>query len=481
MSLLIKFTVFILFYAGSSVTVFLALSRLSRFDRQSTWPMFLISIGIGPVAISWILVQAIRLFPGHGNFFYLTVMLAATLAILAWGWDKNRWRIIQSSATKGFKAVLTWRPVEKIMGVILAVVVLSNLFLAIFAPATENDAIQYITVAKMMIERHSFDFYPVVQPQPNGFYAISSHPLGFMGMYLSTYILQNSDALSPFIKIVSPLFVIFTLSALWGAFRQSRPIYPITASLVLICTPCYFIQSSQLSIDSFRMYLLFAAVLWMIEFCKRSAPDMGMAIAVGVVAGLSMYSHSIGLLFTLPLIMPIYLLFHPKPWREWFRDGLLIVCVALFFGGYRIVANMILFGSPICDHLPVYDLKNIKYNEYVWYAAKMFNLKDKIFHGLLKGFTNLRSFGLSYWLSIGIVPIIFLNFIKKRCGSTERFLLSGVIAVIVLFYGAVILSLCLNMHVFIANVRYLMTIQPFIAITAAFFWGTLYENLENRS
>ncbi len=478
MYLLIKYIIFIFFYVGSSLSFFLAISRLARIDNHKAWPIFLISAGLGPVFTSWVLTRTMILLPGQSNLFYLGTVVVFTLLVLAWGWNVTILRELLCSVKKALKSPWDWSPMERILGALLAVVLSANVFLSMASPVTENDAIQYLTVVQIMFKRHSLEFYPVIKPMPNGFYAISCHPVGFMGIHLWTYILQGSSGVSPFVKMVSPLFVLFTLSAFWGTMEKYRPFYPLIASLILICTPCYFIQSSQLGIDSFRIYLLLASVLWMLELCKRPKPDLGFAAATGLVAGLSMFSHAIGVLFTLPLILPIYFLYGHRPWRQWFEAALVITVVAILLSGYRIIENILLFGAPIYDHLQIYDLENIRYDDYVWYGARLLDEKDKIIRGLLKGFTNLKYFGLSYWFSLGMILVLLFKDIRHL--MDKKFLhITGIVVVILLFYGAVLLTYFLNMHVFIAHFRYLMTIQPLIAMTGAIFMGIAYEKMES--
>ena len=451
-----------LFYLLSSSGFFLFLAKLGRVKRERGVRLFLISLGLGPVFASWVLTMTVRLKPGMENGFYLSVVGLVLLVVSAWGWKSN----------SGVRHVLIehlilWRPslgqtvAEKCLHLTLWMLLLLLFVLALFAPITENDAIQYVVVAKTMFERHSLDFYPVIEPLPSGFYAVSSHPVGFMGLYLMTFMLQGASEVTIFIKIISPIYVLCTIAAFYGLLGPDRKLERPVAVLLLLSTPCYFSQASQLSIDSFRMYLLVAALFWALELTREETRAWRMATTVGIVTGLSMYSHSIGLLFSLPLVLPVVFLLGGPPLGARMSRCLIITTVALVLGGYRIVENLMLFGTPIYDHLPVYDLERIHYDEYVWYSSYLFNVFDKVIKGLLKGFSSVRAFGAGYW----IFAFVSIALLFNRRGLSRDFMCC--LLVIFLFYCAVVLSMLLDMHVFIANFRYLMTVQPFVALAAA--------------
>ena len=479
-NIITKIAAFTLLIASVSVFFSICLLRLSSAENENFWSFFQISLGLGPCFLSWILTQSVRILPGHSNYLYMGIMYMAALIIIVLGWDIETLRKLRTHVDSSIRNLLSWSKLEKGLGVLLVTVILVHLYLSVFSPVTENDAVQYIVVARMIFKKHSLSFYPVIKPLSNGFYAVSSHPVGFLGLYFLVFLLQGGAHITILVKLFSPLYVIFTVVAIWGVLKEYRPLYPLLASLILICTPCYFAQSSQLSIDSYRMYLLFVAIIWVLELSKKHKLNRRFAIATGVVAGLSMYSHSIGLLFTLPLGLPLLLFYKHGSWKQCIGTTLIILAVALLIGGYRLVANILMFGSPIYDSLPVYKLENIRYDEYVWFSSGLLDGRDKIIKGVLKGFSNLAGFGWSYWFAFFMLAIHVMKNLKDLFNEEFR-ILTGCLAVIIIFYSGVVLSYLLGLHVFIANFRYLMTVQPFIAVVGAFFLGMGHDKIKSFS
>src|SRR5262245_54395218 len=73
----------LLSYAGASAAIYLALARFVRVQSRAL--ALLLCIGLGPIAISRVLVVCYRLLPGLDDFAYVWLCIAAFVAIGAYG------------------------------------------------------------------------------------------------------------------------------------------------------------------------------------------------------------------------------------------------------------------------------------------------------------------------------------------------------------------------------------------------------------
>jgi len=343
--------------------------------------------------------------------------------------------------------------------------------MAIILPLREKDATHYATVARLIYQRKNITFYPLINADPEtGYYAVSCHPLGYISLEVWSYLLQGSSQYPGLIKIISPIYVCYSLLLLWYLLSRRGYIYGILGALLLIATPSYFIQSSICGIDAFRVYMFLLAFVWLYKLIQNE--NLKVSGLTGFVVGMSMYSHSIGGVFTIPFFLIIYLIFSKQKYSHKILNLIIVVIVALLFGSSRYISNYFTFGSPVYDSLPVYQLEKLGHKEYKRYKKEIVTPLDRIIFGALAGFSKIKFFGLSYW--IFLLSFIFSFKVIKNDKLSCIFLW-----VILLYYMCLILSLILDLDVFIGNYRYFLTIQPFVAYIAALFLGNLYEKVVN--
>ncbi|MCC7483951.1 MAG: hypothetical protein IT529_03085 [Burkholderiales bacterium] len=464
----------LLTYVLSGCALFLAAQRFLRLPAAEVPRLFWLSFGAGPVLVSWLLVTAMQLAPGLPQLAYVVAVEAGLVALGLAGWPaRSELRPVAAGVCESVRRLRAWSGIERVTAFLLLAMLAGITGFALLLPITENDAIQYALVSRMFYERDTLAFYPVVRPDPaTGFYAVSSHPLGFMGLYLWSFMAQGSAGQLGLVKLVSPAFVCFSLLAL-AALHWRRPrLVTLTASLLLLATPVYFIQASLLSIDSFRIYLLVAAAGWTLETAERGAARPRLKWVAGIFCGLSMFSHSINLVLTIPLLGAAYLVVAGGPVFERLRVASLIGVTAIVVGGERILSNFLQFGMPIYDFLPVYELRFIRHPAHVWGEAGIIDAWDRVVGGVLRGFADPRSYGITYWIAAaGLVAWLLRWPARDWAGPTEKLLLATT-ACLYVFAAATVAA---GSPAFVTNARYLMTVQPFIASLAAAFLVAAYE------
>lgn len=454
-----------------------ALIRAAEVEEAEKGRMTVVSLGVGPAALSWVLISAIKWVPHQSALFYIGLVVVFFVMLAFYS------RVELLGLMKGFvlssgaliRSIRSANKFEQILWLLLLGLVASNVFLALFLPLTENDAIQYVVVSKMIYLEKTVAFYPLTDPDPEtGFYATSSHPLGFLGLYVWAFLIQGGVSNVQIVSLITPFYVLFTLLALYGMCRGQAKGSFLFAGIVFMLTPVYYVQSSQLSIDAFRIYLMLSAFLWVVYCASKQELGFQDMIPLSVVAAASIYAHSIGMLFTLPFLMPILFVLMRGAVRRKLALIMFASVVALLIGGWRMLDNMMLFGVPVYDSLPVYDLENIHYREYVWFGNGMYTISDRIVHGLLRGFSKPRAFGFSYWLFAGFLFLMMRRLLILR-GSWRSAMMEVALILFVLgFMFTVALTLVLGMPVMVAGDRYMMTPQPWIAFGAGVLLAKLY-------
>ena len=474
----LPFLIFTYFLSGC--VLFLALNRLVRLPVQDVPRLFWLSLGVGPAAVSWLVVIGVKLVPGLPHLAYIALVEIVFVSLAALGWrTRGSLQTVFSDLHNRLRALPRWTWFERFMGLLLLGVFCADLFFALILPITENDAIQYVLVSGMMYERSSVAFYPVIEPDPqSGFYAVSSHPIGFMGLYLWTFMAQGGTGSLSLIKLASPAFVFFTLLALTSISWEKSRLVAFTSALILLATPVYFFQSTLLSIDSFRIYLLVVAAVWLFETAVRGNKHAGLRWAAGLFCGFSMFSHSINLVFTVPLLGLGYLAVANGPIAKRLNTIIVVALVAIVVGGERIASNLLQFGMPVYDFLPVYELSFLRYADHVWGSAGMVTSWDRVTSGVLRSWTDLRSFGLSYWIFLAALSGWAINWPTVGWVTGLEKMQVVVVGAFLLLAAA---TVAMGSPVFVTNARYLVTVQPFIASVGALFLITIYERYRDRT
>ena len=109
---------------------------------------------------------------------------------------------------KSLKSKISWQ--EKPLFFILFLWIAGQFLDVMFFPVTQNDALEYVTVGKILFEQRDIMAYPVLNPLENsaGFYGPWTHPPLYVSLiYLMNIIQGNADS-SALLKLIAPLFAL---------------------------------------------------------------------------------------------------------------------------------------------------------------------------------------------------------------------------------------------------------------------------------
>lgn len=444
------------------LVAFLVVARfLGVEDEDEALDVLLLSAGMGPITISWLLTLALRVAPGQAHALYVGLVMGVFALAAAYGrtevrWLTQLWRRLQRWRGR-LRLKETWPQVTLLA---VAGFVIVQCLLVCTLPFMENDAIQYAFVSQRLVEEASISLYPFTSPDPKtGFYATSAHPLGYISLMVWTRLFQSGTE-AGWIKLISPMHLLYTCALLGYVLRGRRALQLSAGVLLLVTTPIFYREASQFSIDPFRVFHYFLAFCWLGKLLQRGG--MRTAAVAGVQVGLSMYCHAMGGALTGPTFALIYLALAKAPWASRLRILVLVGVVAAGVGSHRYVQNLQRFGTPVYDQLPVLRAaKNLRRAEFMRLQYRVNTWQDRLLRGLLKGWTSVRSYGLTFWFAL-----MALLLVPKTVWADPLARVS--LGVVVIYHGLVALAVGLGRSEFILGDRYLLTVLPPIVHLGSF-------------
>jgi len=161
--------------------------------------------------------------------------------------------------------------------------------------------------------------------------------------------------------------------------------------------------------------------------------------------------------------------------------------VAVLLVSYRLIDNVLVFGSPIADFgaVPVYALPQLDWEAYFREARGIATFADQWLVGFLAGLSQPKIYGITYWL---FLCMLFVFVRRQRRSNAMLIAMSGssesngqllkklltltsstriewlALLVVLQFYAMVFVSVVLGMDAFIKNYRYMMTTLPLLVI-----------------
>ncbi len=462
-------------YVISSLIVFLAVARFcnrrEREEEDHALHLFYLTAGLGPIAVAWILTMLLWIVPGLPDVAYLLLIPACFVAVLPLA--RGQWHLLRILPTRVHRGManalrsMRWQQ-KFVLGVVILLLMLIVL-LPLILPLVQNDPLEYATDARIIYREKSYAIYPFIVPDPEtGHYAPSSHPPAYVSLITWSYMLQGGSERAGLLKCIAPAFAVHSILLLWYLLSSRGVVTALLGALLLVSTPLFFMQTAICHIDPLRIYTFFLAFVWLDEFLRR--PERATSLICGAALGFALFGHSIGLL-ALPLFAGTFFLVAQGDLSQRIRPLLPIVGVALLVGGFHYVRNVFIFGSPIHDSAAVVELEQLHFQDYLLLKRGLMTLGDRTLYGALAGFTSVEYFGLGHWILLAGVPF-YRSFIRQ-----DRLSLI-MLSVVAFYFASTFASVLLGMDLMIKNIRYLLTIQPFVIYLAAMVLGRWYTGVE---
>lgn len=364
------------------------------------------------------------------------------------------------------------------IGILTMVVISSGL------PPIGNDILEYFEIGKIFYKEKAI-IYPV-NPHylDNLFSSHASHPPFFTVVQSLGFIIQGF-ADSFFInQLLSGYYLLLFFLLLTALLKDKLFIGFVLINLSIFISDyalnAYFTLQG---LDTFRaVYFLFT--FFVLEKLISKQDSNSLLIILGLALGLSLFTHSSGLLFFI-IMIPIFLASYTQAsLKRKYINLVVIISIAITLGGYQYFINFYNYGSFVSDDLLVWS--KYGYQDYMRYERNLYTQR-KMFGQLLKILQpNYYEYGYFY-VFLAVLAILnikklfvgikdsLLNAISKDQKPLQKFM--PAILFVIGFYLTAIVSILLGKDIIVKNYRYLLTPYPFVVISVCFLFMEFIKNI----
>lgn len=366
------------------------------------------------------------------------------------------------------------------LGVVLAPLV----FQLFFLPLHGNDPLEYMQLGRVFAENRDARLYPILTALPeSGFIAPWTHPPTYGVLISFAFMLQGSSMLAGAAKTIGLWFALslsFLSAALvYSADRRASWRVWIAPAFVL-SVPVFFELVQSAHIDALRVAAFTAAVA--LGCSLLALPSAGAATLAGVGLACAMLTHSIGILAP-AIVIPLVIVCWTGPIPQLMRVVGVIVGVALMLGAPYYLRNIAIFGNPIQDNVPLWDIAALKVKEFVRVSRGLETLLDRLYLGALMPWTRSELFGLLPTALVLVSPFALVRSIARQetsfvsvVAGRSSSLPTQLATVILGFLSIVFLSVLAGSELAVKNARYILTIVPIVVVTTLIAAGVFIED-----
>jgi len=485
---------------GSYLVATLAIGLVFRryeFPFKGVRENLICAMPLGPVALAWVLWVLLRFLPGRDPGLYILFTLLPFLIILACVWRelfalfKGRGNSSNSRPSLGvFKKIAENKPVGFIWlgGGIILVATITQIF---GMPMMASDPLEYVSLSEVIYGDLSLENYPLDPSNDQGFYARSAHPPAYHMMIVFSFLWQGAGDSSRLLRFIQLHYLIsyillLVLVARCSSFgRDAKAMSGALAMLLAMGTPFYIALVTAFHIDPMRITLfltgfVFIARLLVLErkvelrdgeVAGIASPGLFSASVFlsGIAIGLGMFAHSIGLLL-LPFCHAAYFFSTKSSFLRRCAVCTVFGLVALSLGAGQYIQNIFDYGVPLHDTEPIWELESVDHKTDVRFRRNLVTLEQRIKNGLLVWFYAPTLYGYIHLIFVASIVL----FAKKIWSNIySRVLIIGLAS----FYGLAVFSMSLGVDMIIKNIRYMLTIMPFLVVIAAVGGGLIYVKI----
>lgn len=478
-------------YFYSSIVIFQIISHVLQIDKEEALKIFIYSLGCGPITIAALLAVLLWQFPYHTNVFYIcSIEVLFVLCSFAFFRQfKLLYHVFQQIIIK-VSAKESYNPLTFSINVlVLFCFILILVQVALMPYSIDGDAIEYASVARLIYENKTIGLYPIVNTNGHGGIIASwTHPPLYITNLVWGYLIQGFDKEPGIIKYITPMYCFYTLLLLWHFLSKKNRLTGSFGMLLLITTPIYYQEIILHSIDAMRLYTLLLVFIFLYDLLSKKTYQY--VIVAGYLLGMCLLSHSGGII-AVPLICFVYLLLSQDNFKYRLIKIGVIFTIGFMFVLPSYIVNIHKYGAIIEDSTPVWQVRQMDFDSTVNILRGINTPGQQWLYGVLAGLSKTDLFGVSYWILLGgllFLAIKNINFNLITYFSKDRTVSEEILnriwtiplLVIFLFYGMCILTVFLGMNIIIKNMRYLMTLQPFVVIVDAVFLTFLYEKVSKK-
>lgn len=438
---------------------------------------------LAPIAMAQLLAGLFWVFPGinpticAATLFALPTILIAVRTRNLLDWIRSTQAISQAAPRTTI--------VGGLVGTGLLCVILAPLLLQLFIlPLHGNDPLEYMQLGRMFAENRNAGLYPLLTALPeSGFVAPWTHPPTYGILISLAFLLQGSSMVAGAAKMIGPWFAV-SLAALAAALvyaadqRISWRVW--LAPAFVLSVPVFFELVQSAHIDGMRVAAFTAAVALGCNLIASGRP--GAAILAGIGLAGAMLTHSIGILAP-AIVLPLLIVCWTGSRAGLALAAVLMIGIALLIGAPHYVRNIAIFGNPIQDSVPIWDIASLKVKEFVRIARGLETLPDRLYLGALMPWTRSEFFGFLPTVLLLAAPIALFRSMRQEGNSlASAFAARGdsvatQLAVAILgFLALIFLSVLAGSELAVKNARYILTIVPLAVVVTLIASGIMIED-----
>lgn len=432
-------------------------------------------IALAPMALSWTYGSVLRLAPSHAPQFYLIVVIAIAAPFAAWS-------LVACVRKKPnlYRTGLRWskRPwIERSAPMLLIAVLIAFSAIALSAnirlPVATNDPMEYFTVARAIFEHQRISgIYPILDENvSNGFYGPWTHPPGYVLIIAWLYLCQGTAAVAGIAKIFNVYAAVSLALVTWawsgGPFRWSS----VISTLLVLLIPLVMWEVFDMHVDVARL-AVWTSIICIIPMWLGGR-TLATSLAFGILAGLALFIHSLGVLF-FGFLAGLLLLLQSGRLSSRLKHGLLVSAIAILMVLPDYAANYAHYGYLIGDSVPLWEIKSLDLASFLNEQRALGTMHQKVINGVFGALAKPTTFG---WTTIAFAVCLFFYLIAlvlPRRGLQalfEKLTKPTLINTLTLSMGAflalLVLSVALGSNTMIKNARYIATMSALAGIAAA--------------
>lgn len=458
---------------AAAAGAYLALRALNPV-REDRFLLVALASAIGPLSAAFIASLALRFAPGQWPALaYLFVPVAIVIIVGV------ALRLLPQRVASAEPAQATWtsgiflRGIGTVAAITVGVGLVALFVMTALAPMFGNDSLEYAAAGRLVAESRSLTSFPFLDGEATGGLVTPwTHPPAQVTLLALGFLIEGDVTEAAAMKWIAPYFAASQalLLAAFAAHGANRYVGYI-AALLAASAPLVFDTALQNHIDTMRLAAFTAAIAGVWLLLKRET--LGACLVAGLACACSGFTHSLGML-TMGLAMPAYLILSQAPLPTRIRNTAIVLVLGASFVVPTIALNLQIFGNPIQDQVPAWELPTLRYSEYLELDRGLESPFRRVVFGLLRSFTEPEFFGLTFWalaLGLGLVALNMLGQKRlpvwadlKRVSQDQSTLC---VLVIGGFFAALVLTMAADSLSAIKNARYPATILPLAAIAAA--------------
>jgi len=357
-------------------------------------------------------------------------------------------------------------------------------FEALFLPLVANDALEYATVGRLLFETRNLLDYPAIDPQrgSSGFFAPWTHPPLYAAQLYLAYAAQGHADMPGLGRTVAPWFFMGAALLVRAMGDFHGRFIGLLAMLLFLSTPLALEGAAAASIDALTMAGA-ALVLCGVALLNLRGGCWQIGV-LGALVGLCLWAHSSAVVMLPISVAAVWVMQGVVPTMRHVRTAGVLVLVALIVAAWPYGRNLLLFGTVISDNPVVFAMPELAWDEYFGKSRSLESWAERLQFGILKPWTELRSFGLIFWL---LLPAAWLGIRWAAEGRWRGYLggpgtspadrlLPSAGFILLCFWAGMTASTLLGMDLMIKNDRYMLIVLPCAALVAGWMLARIFAS-----